>query len=186
MPAKVILSKEEENYLITLFHSDLGIKALRKLTKRCMYKTVRPLWIREFGEQGLKERCSRLNRLHKLGSLNPMWNKKGNLHHNYKEHIKVSGGYIAIECPSWYTGNRHHNKQLEHIIVYCDREGLTEIPKGFIIHHIDFNKLNNDPDNLIMLSISDHMKIHAIFRKGATTISEESSSQEGSEAHSIL
>jgi hypothetical protein len=35
-----------------------------------------------------------------------------------------------------------------------------------------------------MLRISDHLKLHAFFRKGATTISKESTPQESGEAHS--
>lgn len=33
-----------------------------------------------------------------------------------------------------------------------------------VIHHIDGNKLNNDPDNLQICSQSEHMKLHGTFR----------------------
>lgn len=35
-----------------------------------------------------------------------------------------------------------------------------EIPKGMHIHHIDGNRANNDPKNLLMVSPEDHCKIH--------------------------
>lgn len=38
-------------------------------------------------------------------------------------------------------------------------------PPGFEIHHIDFNKANYDASNLILLSASDHQKVHAGWTK---------------------
>lgn len=35
-----------------------------------------------------------------------------------------------------------------------------------ICHHIDFNHNNNDPENLIFLSESEHNKVHANDRRG--------------------
>ncbi len=88
MPAKVVLTEEEKEYYITLFFSDYGMKAIQQITKRDVHRTIRPVWVKHFGEQGLKERCSRLNRIHKIGSLNPMWGKSGSQHHNSKEKSK--------------------------------------------------------------------------------------------------
>ncbi|MEX0917971.1 MAG: toprim domain-containing protein [Candidatus Paceibacterota bacterium] len=39
--------------------------------------------------------------------------------------------------------------------------GVYERTDGDHVHHIDFNKLNNDPDNLMPLSKEDHMKLHS-------------------------
>lgn len=35
-----------------------------------------------------------------------------------------------------------------------------KIPDGYEIHHIDGNRKNNNPDNLICVSIEEHLKIH--------------------------
>ena len=35
-----------------------------------------------------------------------------------------------------------------------------------ICHHIDFDHNNNDPENLIFLSVSEHNKVHANDRRG--------------------
>lgn len=43
--------------------------------------------------------------------------------------------------------------------LYEDMTG-EKIPKGYEIHHIDFNKKNNDIDNLVMLPKKLHRKLH--------------------------
>lgn len=37
-----------------------------------------------------------------------------------------------------------------------------EIPKGFHVHHIDHNKNNNNIENLCIMSMSEHEKLHGI------------------------
>ena len=34
------------------------------------------------------------------------------------------------------------------------------IPEGYEIHHLDGNRLNNDPNNLLCVSIEEHLDIH--------------------------
>lgn len=41
------------------------------------------------------------------------------------------------------------------------RQFNGEIPKGFDVHHINFNPNDNRPENLVLLSHSEHMKLHA-------------------------
>jgi hypothetical protein len=36
---------------------------------------------------------------------------------------------------------------------------------GEVVHHIDGDKTNNDISNLMLLTNSDHMKLHAILRR---------------------
>jgi hypothetical protein len=57
----------------------------------------------------------------------------------------------------------------------CKELGITEIPKGFAVHHIDYNKRNNDISNLALVSLGAHTKIHSLERKmqGAETIHKE-------------
>lgn len=129
------------------------------------YYTVKKIWLTEYHEGQFKERTSRLCRLHKIGAKNPMYGKIGELHHNSIEKCVESGGYLTIFAPEWFTGRKDGNRTLEHIIVYCEHNGLSELPKGKVVHHLDENKQNNHPDNLILLSIPDHRRIHAWLNK---------------------
>jgi hypothetical protein len=47
----------------------------------------------------------------------------------------------------------------EHRKIYEDWYGIT-IPEGFDIHHIDFDRDNNSPDNLLMLPAELHHRYH--------------------------
>ncbi len=42
--------------------------------------------------------------------------------------------------------------------VWC--QGGGTIPKGFVLHHIDRNPLNDDKANLALLNRATHMKVH--------------------------
>ena len=42
--------------------------------------------------------------------------------------------------------------------IYVEHYG--PIPKGYHVHHIDHNPLNNDPKNLVAVSPEEHAKLH--------------------------
>ena len=60
----------------------------------------------------------------------------------------VSGGYYRSAKTS----------RLYHRVIWAENYG--PIPNGCIVHHKDENTENNDVDNLIMVSTSQHAKIH--------------------------
>ena len=60
-------------------------------------------------------------------------------------------GYIQI------TSGPYKGKLL-HRLIYEEIYG--SIPEGFSIHHIDGDKTNNNPGNLMLLSKSNHHKLH--------------------------
>lgn len=47
-----------------------------------------------------------------------------------------------------------------HIALACEIIGIESIPKGFHVHHRDCDILNNMPENLAVLSPSDHKWLH--------------------------
>lgn len=42
-----------------------------------------------------------------------------------------------------------------------------KIPKGYEVHHIDLNKINNNIDNLMLLTPSEHTKLHSDLKNGS-------------------
>ena len=48
--------------------------------------------------------------------------------------------------------------KLLHRLVY--EENFGSIPEGFCVHHIDNNKENNHPSNLMLLTNSNHHSLH--------------------------
>lgn len=81
-------------------------------------------------------------------------------HYKYKEKTYTIDGYVLILKPEWYTARKSQYRAYEHHIVYCFANGLKEIPKGYCVHHIDFNKTNNTLDNLRLMTHSEHGKLH--------------------------
>ena len=58
----------------------------------------------------------------------------------------------------------------EHARAWCLILNIPEIPKGYVVHHLDENKRNNDINNLSLMSITAHNRIHSheAWNKGIT------------------
>lgn len=68
-----------------------------------------------------------------------------------------SGGYLVFtDSP----GNGAHASRALHVIIAQYKIGRLLRP-GEVVHHIDHNKLNNHPDNLRVMSASEHASYHA-------------------------
>ena len=68
--------------------------------------------------------------------------------------IHKKTGYYVITSSK--EGN--HGKKL-HRLIMEDYLGC-EIPEGYLVHHVDENKLNNDIDNLMLVKKQEHTEIH--------------------------
>lgn len=150
----------------------------------CDYnRSIKPYWIEWFGTEAVHDRFRRLCAISKTGNKNPMYGKFLTEHHRHKDSYVNWQGYRYIDAPEWYTGSKKGTKVMEHVAVGCKKYNLTELPKGHVFHHVDEDKLNNDPDNLQLLTISEHMEVHAELRRisqGVTTIPKGSRLQEKS------
>lgn len=105
-------------------------------------------------EPPIEEKIRRKEYARKMGMMNrgkisKKYNKgKGWEHRGYKERI-------------------FDKKQMsEQDFIWCSQaENLKYIPRGFIVHHLDLNKSNNNPSNLILLDRSSHYKLHWAIKK---------------------
>lgn len=74
--------------------------------------------------------------------------------------------FILVWAPDWWKGlNPKGNRVFTHHIKWAEANNKTEVPKGYVIHHIDENIFNNDPTNLQCMSRSEHMKHHCAVRR---------------------
>lgn len=128
---------------------------------------------RNYTKQQRLERKSVCYSNSKLGDKNPMFGKTENLTPHYKGVVSDNKGYLMVMKPSWYTGRANSKHIFQHSFVVCINLNITEIPKGWVVHHCDFNKLNNSFDNLVLIKMGDHTRLHR-YLAGVTTISKES------------
>ena len=87
------------------------------------------------------------------GAKAPNWNGGRHMHN----------GYIEIDAPK----QPHKNKRnciYEHQKVMEDYLGRY-LEKGEVVHHKDLCKTNNNIENLQLLTMSEHSKLHAKLRK---------------------
>lgn len=105
------------------------------------------------------------------GDENPNWKNKGT----------DSDGYL-IWIKSGMTGIGIEENKL-HRAVACEMIGVFKIDKNIHVHHRDCNILNNTPENLALMTSSEHKWLHKAFGNavlyalstGKTTIKELSS-----------
>lgn len=71
--------------------------------------------------------------------------------HKYRRDAKT-GYYVCT------TGSRGRL----HVAVWQEKWG-REVPQGCVIHHLDWNKANNNINNLICVTIEEHERIHNII-----------------------
>lgn len=65
---------------------------------------------------------------------------------------------------SLYKKCRYNGKRMcYHVALWIMTYG--EIPDGYVIHHINFDKRDNRIENLICVSSKDHRKLHSIIQR---------------------
>ena len=66
--------------------------------------------------------------------------------------------FTLDEKTNYYSGCNKGRKIRLHCYIWEKHNGT--IPKRYHVHHIDRNKLNNDISNLMIMSASDHRRLH--------------------------
>jgi len=80
----------------------------------------------------------------------------------YKGGISIKEGYVNILTNE---NGKKGKYQYQHRIIVEQQLG-RKLKKNEVVHHIDGNKQNNVLTNLIVLSNTDHMKLHGLLRRG--------------------
>lgn len=60
----------------------------------------------------------------------------------------------------YYLSSQYFNGRRKRLHVYVWERENGPIPAGNQVHHIDFNKDNNEPENLVCLTEHDHQSLH--------------------------
>ena len=68
----------------------------------------------------------------------------------------ISGGRVWIRG---HSSSENKNSQRRAVLV-MERVLGGPIPKGYHVHHEDFNSLNDDPFNLELVTSAEHTRIH--------------------------
>lgn len=118
---------------------------------------------------------NKLKSIYYSGEGNPQYGLKGNLNDSFKGETIVYNGYYYEYCPlhPYATQNgrvRQHRLVIERNYKLFD-ENFFEEKGGFIVlkqiydvHHKDGNKLNNEINNLQVLTRSEHTSLHNKIR----------------------
>lgn len=65
----------------------------------------------------------------------------------------MEGGYRYVR--------RDGRKIALHRLVVEERQG-RQLSSGELVHHVDHDPLNNDPDNLVVLTRGEHQRLHTL------------------------
>jgi hypothetical protein len=82
-----------------------------------------------------------------------------------KGHTLTRGEDYSID-DSGYRRKTINGKHIrEHNIIWMQVNRFYSIPKGMVVHHRDLNKLNNHPENLVLIDNSTHIMLHHYVNK---------------------
>lgn len=93
-------------------------------------------------------------------SLMPFYTRKE------KVHSKQNSFYEQVYVPKYDKFLFTHRIVAAHMNnLEIRRNGYIDTKKGGVVHHKDFNKLNNNPDNLLMMERQEHIDLHSEYGK---------------------
>lgn len=95
----------------------------------------------------------------------------------YKDRKRISkNGYVVVEYPehpkAFDTGTGIIGVY-EHVLIAEEEILDRPLKTGEVVHHLDSNRSNNSPDNLLPLENPSHSKLHAWMNKNIITPTQE-------------
>ena len=105
-----------------------------------------------------------------LGEANPNFGNRGDKNPIWRSDTKISSyGYRMIRVPDHPFANCdgfvfEHRLIAEKFLLTpeftVEINGKTYLSPDFVVHHKDHNRLNNNPDNLEIMTLAEHTRMH--------------------------
>lgn len=118
------------------------------------YHTVSAVLRQDVEPESRKALAALRYSISKTGNKNPMTGKSEAQHHLWKGECANGLGYLTII----HAGRR----QMVHRVVMAQALGLRRLPEKWYVHHIDGDRMNNEIDNLALVTSAGHKSIHAM------------------------
>lgn len=109
-----------------------------------------------------------------LGENNPNYNNRGSQNPLWRGEKKISSyGYVLLKMPEHPFANGdgqilEHRYVAEQYLLTPESsvviDGKAYLSPEYEVHHIDECRTNNNADNLMIMTKSDHVKLHAKIR----------------------
>ena len=86
-----------------------------------------------------------------------------------KQYVRYQKGYRYIKVPNHPFANTNgfvaeHRIVVEQYLLDDSNsiivDGIRYLSRNYAIHHIDFNRLNNNPENLLIMTVGEHIGMH--------------------------
>ena len=127
--------------------------------------------INNYGSRYCSKRCAdKAKEIYMKGKGNHQFGLKGDKNASWKSDERLSSyGYKLIRKLNHPFRNSdgfvfEHRLVAEKYLLNDENsviiDGKRYLSPHCIVHHLDFDRLNNDPDNLLIMNESEHMKLH--------------------------
>jgi ribonucleotide reductase alpha subunit len=97
--------------------------------------------------------------------------KGDSLHIMTRFHASIKDVFPAANANSqdyiWVNNGGNTTSKAEHRLIAQFHQNLESIPAGHVVHHKDFNAQNNAPENLQIMTVEAHDRLHGDAMKGA-------------------